>query len=241
MKNNTENAIEFLKSRKFFLSLSVVLILVIIAVSVAIYAKETVQNRLEGFTNYYTLNHTEPATQENTTEKVAADLTNVPDERNTDVTKLGTEEFTTGEKIEKTEGFIFPFGKNIIKDYSDGSAVKSKTMNDWRIHNGIDFLGAENDKVVAVQSGSILAINTSRLWGTVVEVDHGNGIVAKYASLKKDTIPEVGSVVKQGDTIGIIDEIPIEKEDGIHLHFEISISGKTVDPLEAMEKIKNEQ
>ena len=70
-------------------------------------------------------------------ETVRQNVTNVPD------TRSQTEKITTTDKYNKPykDYYCLPFGNQIIKDYSNMNPVYSKTMGDWRTHNGIDFTG----------------------------------------------------------------------------------------------------
>ncbi len=157
---------------------------------------------------------------EKSTEEAAGDVTGV-------TIDFKKEEITA----EKKEDFVFPSGKKILKDYSNSVAVKSKTMNDWRVHNGVDFEAEANREVRAIHSGAVLAIYNNTLWGTVVEIDHGAGVVAKYCGLSSDCNVTANDVVEKGQVIGSVGEIPIEAADGIHLHLEITENGKIIDPL----------
>ncbi len=67
--------------------------------------------------------------------------------------KDATEETTAEEK--KTVSCSLPLSAEILKDYSDGTMVKSKTMNDWRTHNGVDFTGETGDEICAVCGGTV--------------------------------------------------------------------------------------
>ncbi len=140
------------------------------------------------------------------------------------------------ENLPFTGKFTLPLGTDILKDYSHGEMVSSKTMGDWRVHNGIDFTGGENTRVLAVQSGTVKAVYTDEMWGTVVEIDHGNTMIVKYCGLKEGTTPKKGESVKNGQEIGELASIPVEAADGLHLHLEITVNGSTVDPLAAMNR-----
>ncbi|MBQ7100490.1 MAG: M23 family metallopeptidase, partial [Clostridia bacterium] len=150
-----------------------------------------------------------------------------------------TEQSTTAkpeENLPFTGKFTLPLGTDILKDYSHGEMVSSKTMGDWRVHGGIDFTGSENSQVLAIQSGTVKAVYTDEMWGTVVEIDHGNTMVAKYCGLKEGTTPKKGATVRNGQEIGELAAIPVEEADGLHLHLEITVNGSTVDPLAAMNR-----
>lgn len=128
-----------------------------------------------------------------------------------------------------------PVGTQILKDYSNGVPVKSKTMNDWRLHNGVDFSGEAGDDVHAVRNGKVTRIYDDSMWGKTVEIDHGNGMVAKYCGFDELSVEENSNVEKE-QVIGSLGDIPIESADNTHLHLEITVNGKITDPIEAMGK-----
>ncbi len=132
--------------------------------------------------------------------------------------------------------FTLPLGTKIIKDYSAGEMVASKTMGDWRVHNGIDFEGDTSDVVLAVQRGTVKEMYTHELWGNVIEVSHGNGMTVKYCGVKPLDSVKTGDEVTRGQELGTLCEIPCEAADGLHLHLEITVEGTIVDPLDALNR-----
>ena len=68
----------------------------------------------------------------------------------------------------------------------------------------------------------------SGAYGNCVKVDHGDGIVTLYAHLSKITV-KVGDTLSAGDEVGKIGSTG--RSTGNHLHFEVHIDGKPVDPL----------
>ncbi len=161
-------------------------------------------------------------------------VTGVPDERDQTVTEAVTE---LGGNTPYTGEFAMPLGTAIIKDYSNGEMVRSKTMQDWRVHNGIDFGDNRGASVLAIQDGVVTDVSSDELWGMVVTIDHGNGLAARYCGLAPGSTPEIGHTVEMNEIIGTLGEIPVEKADGPHLHFEIILNGETVDPLKVMNKL----
>lgn len=198
-------------------------------------------------------------TTEGITAKIAADeLTTVPDpgmptspdlsedatpENNGDaenVTEVGgVAVLASKDSVARAETFSLPLEAGIAKAYSNGEMVQSKTMGDWRVHNGVDFKGTVGDAVKAINNGVVKAVYDDVLWGTVVEIDHGQGMIAKYCGLGKGSTPEVGEKVKINDRVGNLGTIPIESADDVHLHLEILQDGKAVEPLAAMGKDQN--
>lgn len=137
--------------------------------------------------------------------------------------------------IARAEHFSLPLLSEVDKPFSGGDMVQSKTMGDWRVHNGVDFRGTVGDQVRAVNNGVVKAVYDDVLWGTVVEIDHGNGLVARYCGLGKGSTAAVGDKVKINDRIGNLGSVPVESADEVHLHFEMRQDGTAVDPMPILE------
>lgn len=171
-----------------------------------------------------TITTTEPTTKE---APVNNPVTNIPDERyNTETTTKGAVSIY----------FSYPLGNKIAKEYSKGEIVKNNTTDDWRTHNGVDINGAAGDQVNAICDGEVTTVRDDALWGTVVTIDHGNGITADYFGLEKNSTVQPGDTVKINQKIGVLGEIPLESADGIHLHLELHRDGVTVSPTDFLDK-----
>ena len=180
--------------------------------------------------------------------EVRQNLTDVPDtrfEETSSTTQPAQEEEKTTIKETETspyaqpykDYFTLPLGTDISMDYSPDTPVYNATMGDWRTHSGVDFKGAEGSQVLAVAYGKVVKIYDDPLYGTVVEIDHGNQVIAKYCGMNKEVLEvKKGDIVKGGTLIGYLGNIPCEKTDMSHLHFEMLYKGKNVDPLELMGK-----
>ncbi|MBQ7114988.1 MAG: M23 family metallopeptidase [Clostridia bacterium] len=177
--------------------------------------------------------------------EVRQNLEDVPDTR--EETEKQTEEQTEEAQEETTQGtkyatpyqdyYTLPLGTDILKDYSPDKPTYSATMGDWRTHSGIDFKAAEGEQVKAISYGTITDIYDDALWGTTVEIDHGNGVTAKYCGFNKDTLEiKKGATVEGGSLLGYLGTIPCEKSELSHLHFEVYYNGENVEPLELMGK-----
>lgn len=155
-----------------------------------------------------------------------ANVTNIPDER--DETK------TTYNDLNRPYSgyYLLPLNSKVVKDYSDGDMVYSKTMDDWRTHNGIDISGNIGDNAIAVQDGKILEVISDELWGETVVIQHGNGLKVRYSGVKATVKAE--EKIEQGQVIGTVVAIPLEEKDGVHIHLETEVDGKSVDPIKAL-------
>ena len=90
---------------------------------------------------------------------------------------------------------MYPAGKNVMKEFSGDELVYNKTLKDWRVHDGVDFEVEKGTAVKAMTNGTVTDVREDPMWGTVVEIDHGNGVIATYCGLAKNV------AVKKGDAV----------------------------------------
>ena len=99
-----------------------------------------------------------------------------------------------------------------------------------RQHNGIDFAARAGTPVIASGDGIVeKPIGNFTGYGTVIVINHGNGVKSIYAQLL-DTKVQPGQKVKAGQEIGFVGSTGISI--GPHLHFEIWVNGEAKDPME---------
>ena len=132
--------------------------------------------------------------------------------------------------------YKYPLGESVLNGYSE-ELVYNKTMGDFRAHAAVDFKGSEGDRIVAINDGLVLDVYSDSMYGQVVVIDHGGKLVAKYCGLKSANVKK-GSRVALGKAIGTLGKIPCEAEDEAHLHFETTLGGKSVNPLDVMGKLE---
>lgn len=131
-----------------------------------------------------------------------------------------------------SKAYIMPITGEITNGFSLTSPIYSKTLKDWRIHDGIDISGKIGDSVKCVNDGAIESIKSDDLYGITVVVKHTDGKKSIYCNLDDSIELEEGQIIYQGDIVGKIGKSAVfEISDGPHLHFEISQNGKKVDPL----------
>lgn len=142
----------------------------------------------------------------------------------------------TGDNVSSvpySKSFSKPVEGEVMKNFSDKELIYSTTFGDMRIHNGIDILCKKGTSVSACGDGKIINIDESSQYGTVVTIELGNNLTAKYSSIT-DLKVKVGDKVKSGDIIGSTSTVPAECNDEEHLHFEIYKNGIPVDPYKAL-------
>lgn len=123
-------------------------------------------------------------------------------------------------------------GGKVINDYSMHTIVYWSTLNRYAVHNGIDFGGAEGAEVVAAYGGTVKSVTNDPLYGNVVTIDHGDGLVTSYGSIGEPCVSE-GQTVEKGAKIGIIStSASNEMLDGAHVHFSVYKDGKIISPYD---------
>jgi len=128
--------------------------------------------------------------------------------------------------------YLLPLTNTVQKPFSADGPLYCETMQDWRLHLGADFAGEEGDMVKAVTKGTITKIENDPLWGGVIEIDHGVGVVTRYCGVKATV--RVGDTVEAGDGIGDLQTIPCECAQSAHLHLEMLVDGSPIDPVAAI-------
>jgi murein DD-endopeptidase MepM/ murein hydrolase activator NlpD len=141
---------------------------------------------------------------------------------------------TTPVVIEKTT-FISPLtAGNVIKEWSADVPVFSDTMEDYRLHMGIDVAAEIASPVYAAADGTVEAVAFDPMMGQTVIISHANGYKSVYQNMQT-AVPAaitVGATVKAGDEIGYVgDTALIEISEDPHLHFELYKDGVCENPL----------
>jgi len=95
-------------------------------------------------------------------------------------------------------------------------------------HRGIDLATRMGAPIVAPADGMISSITSDHGYGRIFTINHGYGVVTKYAHLKKALVKK-GQYVKRGETIALVGNTG--RSTGPHLHYEVHLNKVTVDPL----------
>lgn len=98
-----------------------------------------------------------------------------------------------------------------------------------RPHKGIDIAARTGEPILAPARGIVrFAGNKGNGYGNMVEIDHGYGYVTRFAHASR-LLVHTGQEVKRGDLIALVGATGLVT--GPHLHYEVEIDGKQVDPL----------
>lgn len=112
----------------------------------------------------------------------------------------------------------------------------------WRIdpftgtnamHEGVDYMAPEGTAIHASAGGVVAYADNHPQYGKMVEIDHGNDIVTRYAHASQLSV-KVGQVVRRGDKIAEVGDTG--RSTGNHLHFEVRYRGAAQNPVRFLQK-----
>ena len=122
--------------------------------------------------------------------------------------------------IKPLKGGRFSSGFGIRRDPFDGSL---------QFHKGLDWASSLYTPVFAPADGNIVYAYYQKSYGNILAINHGYGIITRYAHLSKFE-KTVGASVQKGEIIARVGNTGT-RTTGSHLHYEVIINGKHVDPL----------
>jgi murein DD-endopeptidase MepM/ murein hydrolase activator NlpD len=95
-------------------------------------------------------------------------------------------------------------------------------------HKGVDFASDAGADVLAVASGIVTWAGPREGYGNLVEINHGNGYVTRYAHAAR-TLVSVGDQVERGQAVAVVGSTG--RSTGPHVHFEVVKDGRQIDPM----------
>lgn len=107
----------------------------------------------------------------------------------------------------------------------------------WRIdpftgrsamHTGLDFAASQGTPIVAAAGGVVVTQEYHPAYGNMIEIDHGNDLVTRYAHTSKVFVKK-GDLIKRGQRIALVGSTG--RSTGPHLHFEVMVQGQMQDPM----------
>lgn len=178
---------------------------------------------------------TQPSTALTTQENTQAQTPKKGNKKPTTVTSTEVSTMTSSDtNIPYKSFYKYPCDETVLTPYSE-ELVKNKTMNDYRAHTAIDFKAAKGTKVISINDGLVLSVTKDAMLGTVIEIDHGSKLVARYCGMDTVNVSE-GDYVTIGEVLGTLGTTPFEEKSESHLHFETLLDNKYVNPLNVMGK-----
>jgi murein DD-endopeptidase MepM/ murein hydrolase activator NlpD len=152
--------------------------------------------------------------------------------------QLGAQLTDSGKQLSVLESLLFnreldrsatPSRMPILNTYiTSGYGGRADPFGGGRgFHKGIDFHARKGDPVLAVADGVVSYAGVRSGYGNVVEVDHGNGYVTRYAHNSR-LVVRVGDLVRSGQQIAKAGSTG--RSTGAHVHFEVWQDGRVLNP-----------
>ncbi len=122
------------------------------------------------------------------------------------------------------------------------SAARISSSYGWRrhpitkkyhLHAGTDFAAPTGTPIYASSAGIVLEAGYNGAYGNSIDIDHGNGVVTRYAHASKLLVKK-GDLVSKKQIVGRVGSTG--RSTGAHLHFEVRVNGNPVDPLMFMKQ-----
>lgn len=132
--------------------------------------------------------------------------------------------------------------KDTLPDLYPVSVGYRSSSYGWRIdpmlgvrsfHEGLDFSAAEGDEIKATASGIVIAAGKAPDYGNYVKIKHGGGIETRYAHASKLLVKK-GDLVNKDQVIALVGNTG--RSTGPHLHYEIRLNGRSLDPRKYLKK-----
>lgn len=127
--------------------------------------------------------------------------------------------------------------KSMIPTQAPVAGVDRGSAFGWRIdpltgrsalHTGLDFPADVGTPIQAAAGGVVIATELHPAYGNMIDIDHGNELVSRYAHASKVLVKK-GDLVKRGQKIAEVGNTG--RSTGPHLHFEVLVKGIPQDPL----------
>lgn len=135
------------------------------------------------------------------------------------------------------EAEFMPSGMPVRSGFmSSGFGTRIDPFNGARtFHSGVDFDGNKGADVLTVASGVVVFSGRHPEYGNMIDIDHGNGYVTRYAHNDANLV-KVGDVVTGGALIGKMGATG--RATGSHVHFEVWQQGKAINPRKFVSAIR---
>lgn len=127
--------------------------------------------------------------------------------------------------------YLRPVSGNTMKEYSMDKVIYSKTLDMWKVHDGIDIYASLGEEVKAAEKGVIERVYEDAFYGISIIIDHKNGIKTVYRNLDSNVMVEEKKEVEKAEVIGKVGNSSSgESKDETHIHFEVIQNGEIVNP-----------
>ena len=150
---------------------------------------------------------------------------------------------------------VISISKGLEKPFNDARVTVEKSFYDYKEENhensiiyyentympntGVIYKGEESFDVLSVYEGEVIKVEEDEIIGTMVTIKHSANIMSIYGSLKNVSVKE-GDIINKQEKIGESGKNNLSKDLGDHLHFELIVNGKNIDPEKSYSKTLEE-
>lgn len=171
----------------------------------------------------------------NRNKKTLPEVSTTKPSTTTTTTKKPVVDDPTSDVGSKLPTFSLPVSGKLLNVHDSELQVFSPTMNDYRVHLGIDVITTDGAPVYAAADGTVLQIWEDVRMGQCIAIKHNGDAVSIYKNVSAEFPTGImeGAKVKAGQQIATVGSTAmVEIADEPHLHFEMTVGGLAVDPLE---------
>jgi murein DD-endopeptidase MepM/ murein hydrolase activator NlpD len=128
----------------------------------------------------------------------------------------------------KLASLMIPSSKPVVGVIGSGFGFRTDPFTSRpALHTGLDFPADVGTPIVAAAGGVVRTVESHPAYGQMLEIDHGNGLVTRYAHTSAILV-KPGDFVKRGQTVARVGTTG--RSTGPHLHFEVMVDGVMQDP-----------
>lgn len=175
-------------------------------------------------------------------EQMSNDDGEAPDPTPAQEAKTTTSEQKTTETTAKTQQttavtYAYPVTGETVMPYSVDKAVYDPTLDQYRTNDTLCIAAEAGTEVKAAADGTVAEIKEDEENGRTLVIEHADGTRTTYGPLAADGMAKKGDTVKQGQTVGKLDQpTKYQAALGSHLVFAMEVNGERIDPTEKLEK-----
>ena len=100
-------------------------------------------------------------------------------------------------------------------------------------HKGLDFSAAHGEKIRSTGAGMVTMVGKGKNYGNFLKIKHGDGLETRYAHCSKILVKK-GDIVEKNQVIALVGNTG--RSTGPHLHYEIRLNGRALDPRQYLKK-----